>query len=64
MAMNSGAGGQSHKAHRSRHLGASAKKKTNAKNEDQNSDQTQQNPNVSLFSFSFLLAMNLLFGFS
>ncbi|PPD81151.1 hypothetical protein GOBAR_DD21912 [Gossypium barbadense] len=48
MAMDSGADGQSHKAHRSRHSGASAKKKTKARNKDQNSDQKQQNPKVPL----------------
>ncbi|XP_017641838.1 uncharacterized protein LOC108483128 isoform X2 [Gossypium arboreum] len=49
MAMDIGADGQSHKAHRSRHSGASAKKKTKARNKEHNSDQKQQNPKAFAF---------------
>ncbi|GMI80529.1 hypothetical protein like AT1G06720 [Hibiscus trionum] len=49
MAMDSGTGEQSHRAHRSRHSGASAKKKAKDKNKDQNSDQKQQNPKAFAF---------------
>ncbi|KAK8509472.1 hypothetical protein V6N13_061897 [Hibiscus sabdariffa] len=49
MAMDSGAGEQSHRAHRSRHSGASAKKKAKDKNKNQNSDQKQQNPKAFAF---------------
>ncbi|KAK8671512.1 hypothetical protein V6N13_038106 [Hibiscus sabdariffa] len=49
MAMDSGTGEQSHRAHRSRHSGASAKKKAKDKNKNQNSDQKQQNPKAFAF---------------
>ncbi|XP_021296525.1 ribosome biogenesis protein BMS1 homolog isoform X2 [Herrania umbratica] len=51
MAMDSGAGEQSHKAHRSRQSGASAKRKAQAKaaNKNQNSDPRQQNPKAFAF---------------
>ncbi|KAK6233782.1 hypothetical protein QUC31_006188 [Theobroma cacao] len=51
MAMDSGAGEQSHKAHRSRQSGASAKRKAQAKaaNKNQNSDRRQQNPKAFAF---------------
>ncbi|GMI70086.1 hypothetical protein like AT1G06720 [Hibiscus trionum] len=49
MAMDSGAGEQSHRAHRSRQSGASAKKKAKDKNKNQNSDQKQQNPKAFAF---------------
>lgn len=52
MAMDSGISEQSHKVHRSRQSGASARKKTKGKNKnkDQNSDPKQQNPKA--FSFN------------
>ncbi|XVF14733.1 hypothetical protein REPUB_Repub09cG0087200 [Reevesia pubescens] len=49
MAMDSGADEQSHKAHRSRQSGASARKKAKAKNKNQNSDPKQQNPKAFAF---------------
>ncbi|KAE8671859.1 hypothetical protein F3Y22_tig00111881pilonHSYRG00050 [Hibiscus syriacus] len=49
MAMDSGTGEQSHRAHRSRHSGASAKKTAKDKNKNQNSDQKQQNPKAFAF---------------
>ncbi|XP_022765573.1 ribosome biogenesis protein BMS1 homolog isoform X2 [Durio zibethinus] len=49
MAMDSGADEQSHKAHRSRQSGASARKKAKAKNKNQNSDPRQQNPKAFAF---------------
>ncbi|KAE8717907.1 Ribosome bioproteinsis protein BMS1-like protein [Hibiscus syriacus] len=49
MAMDSGASEQSHRAHRSRQSGASAKKKAKDKNKNQNSDQKQQNPKAFAF---------------
>lgn len=55
MAMDSGISEQSHKVHRSRQSGASARKKTKGKNKnkDQNSDPKQQNPKVALRFSSF-----------
>ncbi|OMO75683.1 hypothetical protein CCACVL1_16107 [Corchorus capsularis] len=49
MATDSGANEQSHKSHRSRQSGASAKKKSKDKNKNQNSDPKQQNPKAFAF---------------